>query len=92
MKLQDWRKICAAAVIFMLGGCGEKYWVHDSPDADFNKDQHDCNKEASIALGPRPANPVSGQTDPAEQIHYDNGLDKFVSKCMHARGWHITTK
>ena len=88
------RKIqtCAAAVVLMLGGCGQKYWVHDSPDADFKKDQEDCKEEAAVELGPRPATPSSGQTDPAEQIFYDNGFEKLFNKCMHARGWHMTTK
>ncbi len=83
---------CAAAVIFMLGGCGKKYRVHDSPDADFTKDQHGCKNEAIIALGPRPANPASGQTDPAEQIHYDHRLDRLISRCIKGRGWQLTTK
>ena len=76
----------------MLGGCGQKYWVHDSPDADFKKDREDCKEETAAALGPRPVAPRSGQTDPAEQILYDNGFDRLFNKCMRARGWHMTTK
>ncbi len=76
----------------MLGGCGKKYWVHDSPDANFEKDHGDCSNEAIVAVGPRPANPGSGQTDPAAQIHFDHRLNKAVARCMKARGWYLQTK